>query len=159
MKRSILAGALLAVCVLDVAPSGAVAQSTPPSYPLYCKGSLTAVSTQPPNSLLITTTIKFTWSSKAASVRAPGQGRCAWADRGPRGTELGINTLHGVNNIPSNIGQNSLTSVSKGEYVEYGVYRDPENRYMVVTQIVGLAHPPFSSNLSLPPVPAPPPPK
>ena len=139
MKLSIIAG----VCAFAiVAPRGVVAQSTP-SYPLYCQGSLTAVSAQNPGSLLITTTIKFTWSSKAASVSAPGNGRCAWADRAPRGTELGINKLYGINDIPSNHGQNSLTSVSKGEYIEYGVYRDSGNKHMIVTQIVGLVVPPF----------------
>jgi subtilase family serine protease len=96
------------------------------SHPLYCQGPLKTSSGL----------TSFTW---AAVVAKPGPGECAWQDRLPNSSEIksGKNVISGalkqVANLPS------------GKFGEIGVYRDPSTSDMVVTQVVGLVSPPFSS--------------
>jgi subtilase family serine protease len=105
------------------------------AYPLYCKGPLSTSSNSTP----------FKWAAQGAGAANPGAGECAWADRAPSGTEVksgDSNTisgdLHQVTNLPA------------GKYAEIGVFNDPTTHDLVVTQIVGLVTPPFSSKPTLP---------
>jgi subtilase family serine protease len=105
------------------------------SYPLYCKGPLVTTGTSTP----------FKWASQGAGAASPGAGECAWADRGPQGTEIQSGN--------SNVIEGALKQVANlpaGKYAEIGVYNDPTGNHMVVTQIVGLVTPPFSANPVLP---------
>lgn len=110
-----------------------------PSYPLYCQGPL---STSPaPNSLT-----QFKWASQGAGANSPGPGECAWADRGPRGTEIKAGDTNQISGY-----LNQVANLPAGKFMEIGVYRDATaNNDMVVTQIVGLVSPPFSSSPTLP---------
>ena len=110
-----------------------------PSYPLYCQGPL---STSPAPTPLT----QFKWASQGAGAKSPGPGECAWADRGPRGTEIKA----GNTNVISGY-LNQVANLPAGKYMEIGVYRDASaDNDMVVTQIVGLVSPPFSSSPTLP---------
>jgi hypothetical protein len=110
-----------------------------PSYPLYCQGPL---HTSPAPTPLT----PFKWASEGAGAKSPGPGECVWADRGPRGTEI----KSGDSNVISGY-LNQVANLPAGKYAEIGVYRDPEaDNDMVVTQIVGLVSPPFSSSPTLP---------
>jgi len=110
-----------------------------PSYPLYCQGPL---STSPAPTPLT----QFKWASQGAGAKSPGPGECAWADRGPRGTEIKA----GDTNLISGY-LNQVANLPAGKYMEIGVYRDAtDNNDMVVTQIVGLVSPPFSASPTLP---------
>lgn len=109
------------------------------SFPLYCQGPL---STSPAPTPLT----QFKWASQGAGAKSPGPGECAWADRGPRGTEIKA----GDSNVISGY-LNQVANLPAGKYMEIGVYRDPSaGDKMVVTQIVGLVSPPFSSSVTLP---------
>ena len=109
------------------------------SYPLYCQGPL-VTSTAP------TPLTPLKWSSTSAGAKSPGPGECAWAGRGPRGTE--IKTGDG-NVISGKLSE--VANLKSGEYAEIGVYNDPKaGNDMVVTQVVGLVKPPFSSTPTLP---------
>jgi hypothetical protein len=116
-------------------------EGTQPSYPLYCQGPLKASTAQVP-----TPTLTFTWSNHGAGTKAPGPGKCAWADRGPEGSEI----------HPGNTGViygylNQAARLRAGQYSELGVYSDANfGNDLNVTQIVGLVSPPFSSSPVLP---------
>jgi hypothetical protein len=110
-----------------------------PSFPLYCQGPLNT-STAP------TPLTAFKWSSKGAGAASPGPGECAWADRGPQGTEI----KSGNSNVISGY-LNQVANLPAGRYAEIGVYRDPNaGNDLVVTQVVGVVTPPFSSSPILP---------
>jgi subtilase family serine protease len=106
------------------------------SFPLYCQGPLVTSSGLTP----------FKWASTGAGTKSPGPGECAWADRAPRGTEIKA----GDGNVIS--GQLSeVANLKSGEYAEIGVFNDSKDgNDMVVTQVVGLVKPPFSSSPTLP---------
>jgi hypothetical protein len=110
-----------------------------PSYPLYCQGPLVTSSAPVPLT-------PFKWSSHSASAASPGPGECAWADRGPGGTEIksgNSNVIYGY--------LNQVANLRAGKYAEIGVYNDASvGNDMVVTQVVGLVTPPFSSSSTLP---------
>jgi hypothetical protein len=110
-----------------------------PSYPLYCQGPLVTSSAPVPLT-------PFHWSSEGAGAGSPGPGECAWPDRGPRGTEIksgNSNVIYGY--------LNQVANLPKGKYAEIGVYNDASvGNDMVVTQVVGLVSPPFSSSATLP---------
>ena len=100
------------------------------AYPFYCQGPLTTTAGA----------TAFKWASQGASAASPGPGECAWADRAPTGAELSATVIYG--NL------NQVANLKAGKFAEIGVYRDLTN--MVVTQIVGLVTPPFSSSSTLP---------
>jgi hypothetical protein len=109
------------------------------SYPFYCQGPLKTSSAPDPLT-------SFKWHATAAGLAGPGPGECAWADRGPRGTEIKA----GDSNVLSGY-LNQFADLRAGNYVELGVYRDPAaDNDMVVTQIVGSVSPPFSTSVTLP---------
>jgi len=117
----------------------AVAQQ--PSFPLYCQGPLQTVG-------FIT---HFRWSSTGAGAQNPGPGQCAWADRGPRGSEIQAGD---TNVIFGGLGQ--VANLPSGQFSEIGVFRDPnQNNWLRVTRVVGFVTPPFSAIPVLPPPPAP----
>lgn len=105
------------------------------SFPLYCQGPLTTSSGLTP----------FKWASQGAGAASPGPGECAWGDRAPRGTEI----KSGDSNVISGT-LNQVANLPAGKFGEIGVYRDPTSNDMVVTQVVGLVSPPFSSSPTLP---------
>jgi subtilase family serine protease len=110
-----------------------------PSFLFYCQGPLFTNDASPQET-------PFRWSHVGAGAESPGPGECAWADRGPRGTEIKagyanviLGDLHQVANLPA------------GKYAAIGVYNDPKADHdMAVTQIIGLVEPPFSSSPTLP---------
>ena len=104
-------------------------------FPLYCQGPLDTKSGSTP----------FKWASKGAGAAPPGPGECAWADRGPRGTE--IKSGDG-NVIAGDLGE--VKSLAAGKFAEIGVFNDPHTHDMDLTQIVGFVKPPFSSKPELP---------
>ncbi len=109
------------------------------SYPLYCQGRL-ITSTAP------TPLTPFKWSSRSAHAVAPGPGQCAWADRVPQGAEI---NKSGGNLISGYL--NQVANLPAGKYAEIGVYRDTNaDNDLVVTKIVGIVKPPFSSSTTLP---------
>jgi len=132
-------------------PDSIIGQNTPPSYPLYCHGPLiTSIVPKKPFTLT-----PFKWSSQGAGSVIPGPGECAWADRGPRGSE--INSSNGniirtyrdaFPNLSGNL--NTLPNLPAGKYWELGVYRDPNLPVLIVTQVVGFVKPPFSTQPILP---------
>jgi subtilase family serine protease len=97
------------------------------SHPLYCQGPLKTKSGL----------TSFTW---AAVVAKPGPGECAWADRLPNSSEI----KSGNSNVISGT-LNQVANLPASKFGEIGVYRDPTTSDMVVTQVVGLVSPPFSS--------------
>jgi subtilase family serine protease len=105
------------------------------SYPLYCQGPLVTTSGL----------TSFKWASQGAGAAKPGPGQCAWADRAPRGTEI----KSGNSNVISGT-LNQVASLPAGKFAEIGVYNSPNGHDMVVTQVVGLVSPPFSSSPVLP---------
>jgi hypothetical protein len=117
---------------------GAVAQA---SYPLYCQGPLTGSGIKAP----------FKWASEGAGTQNPGEGQCAWADRGPRGTE--IQTPSGA--LPGNVlclpGKNTVGlnwfSLKAGQFYEWCAFRDPtyDNCINVSNTVLGSmqVEPPF----------------
>jgi subtilase family serine protease len=105
------------------------------AHPLYCQGPLSTSSDSTP----------FKWAAQGAGAASPKPGECAWADRAPSGTEVksgDSNTLSGD--------LHQVASLAAGKYAEIGVYNDPTSHDLVVTQIVGLVTPPFSSKSTLP---------
>ncbi|HEV1286372.1 MAG TPA: S53 family peptidase [Bryobacteraceae bacterium] len=100
------------------------------AFPLYCQGPLTTT----------TGTTYFKWASQGADAASPGPGECAWANRAPNGVEMSSNVIAGS--------LNKVANLAAGKFAEIGVYRDLTN--LVVTQIVGLVTPPFSSSSTLP---------
>jgi subtilase family serine protease len=104
-------------------------------FPLYCQGPLVTKSGSTP----------FKWASKGAGAVAPGPGECAWADRGPRGTE--IKSGDG-NVIAGDLGE--VKSLPAGKFAEIGVFNDPHTHDMDLTQVVGFVTPAFSSKPELP---------
>jgi peptidase A4-like protein len=106
-----------------------------PSFAFYCQGPL--VTSPPP-----TPQTRFKWSSTGAGTAPPGPGECAWADRGPRGTEIKA----GNRNVISGY-LNQAANLPAGKYVALAVYNDPAaDNEMVVTQVIGLVTPPFAAN-------------
>ena len=132
---------LIAICVF---PADLVVAQPPnamprvSSYPLYCQGPLVTSSGTTPLT-------PFKWASEGANDATPGPGECAWADRAPRGTEI----KSGDGNVISGT-LNQVANLPAGKFAEIGVYNDPTSNDMVVTQIVGLVTPPFSSSPTLP---------
>ena len=121
--------------LVGLAPSDETFFSMEPgetSYSLYCQGPLTT-------STSLTPTTLFHWSSEGADVVAPGPGECAWADRGPRGSEIKTGNTNSIWGFLNNV-----ANLSKGKFAEIQVYRDPnEDGDMVVTKINGFVLPPF----------------
>jgi hypothetical protein len=109
------------------------------SYPLYCKGPLVT-------SALAVPQTPFKWASQGADMASPGPGECAWPDRAPGGTEIKAgngNVIYGY--------LNQVANLPAGKYAEIGVYNDGSiSNDLVVTQVVGLVTPPFSSSVTLP---------
>jgi hypothetical protein len=110
-----------------------------PSYPLYCQGPLTTNGTS----------TKFEWASQGAGATptGPGPGRCAWADRAPRGSE--IKQPGDFNIILGQLGQ--LANLPRHKYMAIAVYRAPardpaRDNDLVVTEVFGFKSPPFSSD-------------
>jgi subtilase family serine protease len=108
------------------------------AYPLYCQGPLVTKSGSNP-------TTSFKWASKGAGAASPGPGECAWADRGPRGTEIKAGDS---NTIAGDLA--AVASLPAGKFAAIGVYNDPHTHDMDATQIVGFVKPPFSPTPSLP---------
>jgi len=102
------------------------------SFPLYCQGPLKTSSRSTP----------FIWATLAGK---PGPGECAWANRTPNPPEI---KSGGGNVISGTLTQ--VANLPAGKFGEIGVYRDPATNDMVVTQVVGLVSPPFSSSGPLP---------
>ena len=146
IMQKIISGAyVLLLALLSVTVLGgyrhALAQ-TPPSYPLYCKGPLRTSSGGPFGEMT-----SFTWAIKGAGAQSPGSGQCAWADRGPRGSEYKPGNK---NIICGELGP--VANLAPGKYAEIGVFRNPNaNNCFEVTQVVGMVPgPPFSSAPVLP---------
>jgi hypothetical protein len=131
---------LLAVVCASVfsMPRGAVAQP----FPLFCHGPLHTNAAAVP-----LPSTPFTWSLNGAGTVPPGAEECAWADRGPRGTEIQSGPP------PANVICGALfhlASLPAGEYSEICVTRDssappPETNCMRVDEgrLGGLRQPPF----------------
>ena len=110
-----------------------------PSYRLYCHGPLRTSNAPTPLT-------PFKWASEGAGAAYPGPGECAWADRGPRGVEI----KPGDSNVIMGY-LNEVANLPAGNYAEIGVYRDPNfSNDLMVTKIVGIVSPPFSSSPVLP---------
>jgi hypothetical protein len=139
---------LLAGVCASAFSNRAVAQTPAPSFPLYCQGPLVTGAHSPPPSG--PTSTPFKWSGTGAGAASPGPGECAWADRGPRGTEI----LPGDSNVICDSSGN-VASLPAGKFLEVGVYRDTTfNNCMHVTHFVGISpvvQPPFSAVPALPP--------
>lgn len=126
MKTTLL---LIGLCVSQANNGLAIVSS----YPLYCQGPLVTSSGTNPLT-------PFKWSSEGAEDASPGPGECAWADRGPRGTEIksgGGSVISGA--------LNEVANLPAGEYAKIGVHHDQESHDMVVTRVFGLVTPPFNA--------------
>jgi hypothetical protein len=127
----------LAIFVLFAARTHNAAAQSPqfvPAYPLYCQGPLTTGAPSGGE-----TTTPFQWASVGAGAASPAPGQCAWADRGPRGTEIqaGGNTICDWSS--------AMQSVPAGTFVEVGVARDPiVGNCMHLFRYIGIVSPPFS---------------
>jgi hypothetical protein len=112
-----------------------------PSFGFYCQGPLETTSGSPP-------VTRFTWATQGAGAKPPGKSECAWADRGPRGTEKksgNTNVILGY--------LNAQTNLAEGKFMELGVYNDPAaDNDMVVKEPPKPLTPPiiFTSNPSPP---------
>jgi len=116
------------------------AQNPLPSFPLYCQGPLHSIAGVP-------TSTKFKWASVGAGAANPGMGECVWADRGPRGSEIEAGDSNSICDYSGNV-----INLAAGEFLEVGVYRDPDvNNCMHLTRFVGIVKPPFSSEPALQP--------
>jgi len=95
---------------------GAVAQAT---YPLYCQGPLTGNGIKAP----------FKWAKEGAGAQDPGPGECAWADRGPRGSEIQTSSPPG--NVICLPGKNTVGlnwfALKAGQFYEWCAFRDQNN--------------------------------
>jgi tyrosinase len=113
-----------------------------PAYPLYCVGPLTTGTPFGGQ-----TTTPFQWASVGAGTANPAPGQCAWADRGPRGSEI----QSGGGNVICDF-SGAMQSVPAGTFVEIGVARDPlVNNCMHLARYIGAVSPPFSGVPALPP--------
>jgi hypothetical protein len=113
-----------------------------PAYPLYCAGPLTTGAPFGGQ-----TTTPFQWASTGAGAANPAPGQCAWADRGPRGTEI----QSGGGNVICDF-SGAMQSVPAGTFVEIGVARDPlVNNCMHLARYIGAVSPPFAAAPALPP--------
>jgi hypothetical protein len=113
------------------------------TFALICRGPLSR-STSPTSTAV---SVPFKWSSHAgaaATQDGPEQGTCAWADRGPKGTEIRPGFSNVIVDFPV---RQSLPG--EDEYLEIGVYRNGANN-LVWTQTVGLVDPPFMPDPRLP---------
>jgi hypothetical protein len=131
------------VCAGVFSMSEGALASTP--YPLFCQGpfDLTGV---PPKQ------VPLNWSLKGAGAAPPAAGHCAWADRGPRGSEIQT----GGSRNPATVfcpftGFIAFAFlVTAGQYSEFCVFRDPSqhNCMQLYTGANGQAassvNPPFS---------------
>jgi Peptidase A4 family len=109
------------------------------SYAFYCQGPLQTSPAPKPET-------PFKWSSKGAGIAPPGAGECAWADRGPRGTEVKT----GDSNVISGY-LNDEANLAAGKYMKLGVYNDAAlNHDMVVREAPAPAAPPFPATVSPP---------
>lgn len=102
------------------------------SYPLYCQGPLTTIGNS----------TAFQWASVGAGSAPPGPGQCAWADRGPRGSEVYVTVIFGP--------LGAVANLPPGRFAEIGVHRDTIRNQLDVDQVVGFVSPPFSSSPTLP---------
>ncbi len=102
-------------------------------FPLFCQGPLKTSNSS---------TTPFEWAQQGAGAATPAPGHCAWADRGPRGTEI----ISGGNVLAGQLGD--VANLPAGEFGEIGVYNNGHE--MVVTQIVGKVNKPFPSQPTLP---------
>jgi hypothetical protein len=112
-----------------------------PSYPLFCQGPLHTSDQR----------THFQWSKKGAGTEAPAPGQCAWADRGPRGSEIkdGFgNTLDGELDVCNG----DFANLSAGKYIELGVHNNQTE--LSIYSVYGYVKPPFSSSPTLPQTPA-----
>jgi hypothetical protein len=144
--------ALLGIAAWALA-EGAIGQqaSAQPSFPLYCAGPLNTGGNTTP----------FTWANQGAGAAAPAAGHCAWADRGPEGTEIqaGGNVIIGIIDITVRSGdtckKERVTKIEEGKWLEIGVFRDvSQSNHLVLTQVVGFVTPvsgKFDSDVKLPP--------
>ncbi len=106
-----------------------------PSYGFYCQGPLKTTTGLPPLT-------RFKWAAQGAGAKPPGQGECAWADRGPRGTEIKSGDSNDIKGY-----LNAQADLATGKFMELGVYNDPASENdMVVKQPPKFVTPPFPSN-------------
>jgi tyrosinase-like protein/polyphenol oxidase-like protein len=113
-----------------------------PAYPLYCAGPLTTGAPSGGE-----TTTPFQWASVGAGAANPAPGQCAWADRGPRGSEIQA----GGGNVICDF-SGAMQSVPAGTFVEVGVARDPlVSNCMHLARHIGPVSPPFSAVPALAP--------
>jgi hypothetical protein len=88
---------LMVAVVATLLFSARAAQAqVPQSFPLYCHGAghmKTEILTNGGNVEVDTT---FTWGNQGAGAQPPQRGQCAWADRGPRGSEIKANNTNFV---------------------------------------------------------------
>ena len=111
-----------------------------PSFGFYCQGPLKTARGAPPLT-------RFTWAAQGAGAGPPGQGECAWADRGPRGTEVKLGNINYISGYLNNFTNN----LRPGNYMKLGVYNDPAaDNDMVIKEPPQSASPPFPSNPSPP---------
>jgi len=147
MKKSIegvrawqLAAICASVLMMDhAAVAGTVLQPGPTAYPLYCQGRLHTSGTSTP----------FKWASKGAAAEAPGAGECAWADRGPRGSEIKSGNANVIKGSLS-VCFGDFNNLKEGKYLELLVYKDSQSDDMDLQSVVGYVTPPFSVNSPLP---------
>jgi hypothetical protein len=111
-----------------------------PAFPLYCQGPLHTNGTSTP----------FKWSSKGAAAQNPGAGQCAWADRGPRGTEIQNGDSNLISGDLNPCG--TFPEIGAGKYFEVLVYRDvTKGNHLAAAQVVGFVQPPFRVDAPVPP--------
>jgi hypothetical protein len=96
---------------------GAMAQG----FPLTCQG---------PFNPGFVFTVPFNWSSEGTATREPGQGECAWADRGPRGAEIQTKPPAPPGNVlclpgPSSTGF-SFFNIKAGEFYVFCAFTNPQ---------------------------------
>jgi hypothetical protein len=87
-RRSWASPLMVAVIATLFFPVRAAQAQMTQSFPLYCHGAghmKTEILTNSGNVEVDTT---FTWASQGAGAQSPQRGQCAWADRGPRGSEI-----------------------------------------------------------------------
>jgi len=134
LARAMLSAALF-VAVLSAAPRAGAA-----SFRLYCQGALNTTGSSSSEST------DFVWAAKGAGAQSPGEGQCAWADRGPNSAEKAISKLCGDLAGDANL--------PRGKYMVIGVHIDKGESCLKVTEHGGFVEPPFSANPALPTITA-----
>ena len=143
---------MITAIVACLASVSTVRAQNGPSYPLFCHGGGSMKTEILTNGASVEVDTTFRWADQGAGTRPPKHGQCAWADRGPQGSEIkagdtnftchsGMAPFHGIfgaGSATENSGENKplrmapivveLPGAPQFRYIP-GIVSDPDKFY------------------------------